>query len=256
MSDPTPLPAPEPPEEPRPLEPAGAPPAAEQPFWNYVDVLLLTALAIPLLVGATIAVTLLFRVLNFKPQAKALGPIAVMFLFYGLWFLALFELIRVRYLRPFWRSLAWLRPPKPAGTYVLWGVFTAAAAIALLIVLHPPQAKTQLDELLNNRLSLILLCVFAITLGPLCEELAFRGFLLPLLVRSYGSRWGVLLQAVPFALLHGPEYSWSWQRLIPIYMAGVSFGWVRYSSGSTAAAAYAHGGYNLVVFVLGVMTQK
>jgi uncharacterized protein len=247
MSD---LPVPPPaPEEQRPPEP-------RYPFWDYTDVLLLAALAVPLLVGATLSISLVFRLLHWTPRVKALGPIMIMFGFYGLWFLLLFQLIRARYGCPFWRSLAWLRPPRPVGAYVVWGLLTALAAIAVAIVLRPPPARTPLDELLNDRLSVLLLGIFAVTLGPLCEELAFRGFLMPLLARSFGALWGILLQAVPFAVLHGSEYSWSWQRLIPIYLAGVSFGWVRWASGSTAAATYAHGGYNLVVFAIGVAAQR
>ncbi len=250
-------PLPVPPEgETTPPAPPTPPPAERYPFWNYVDVLLLFGLALPLLVASNLVVVFFFRLIHWTPQAKALGPIAMMFLFYGLWFLLLMQLIRIRYDRPFWNSLAWIRPPRPLSTYISWGILTAATAIAIVVVLRPPAIKTPLDELLNDRLSIALMFVFGVTLGPLCEELSFRGVLMPLLVRSFGAVWGVVLQAVPFALLHGPEYSWSWQRMIPILVAGISFGWARYASGSTLASTLAHGGYNLVVFVISAAAQR
>jgi membrane protease YdiL (CAAX protease family) len=96
---------------------------------------------------------------------------------------------------------------------------------------------------------------FAVTLGPLCEELAFRGFLQPLLVSTFGAVGGVLLQAVPFAALHGAEYAWSWQQLLVMLFAGSAFGWMRQRTGSTASATYMHAGFNLVVF-LGMLVEN
>ena len=64
-----------------------------------------------------------------------------------------------------------------------------------------------MQELLRDRLSIASIGFFAITLGPLCEELVFRGFLQPLLIRTFGVAAGILLCAVPFALLHGPQYA-------------------------------------------------
>ncbi len=106
-----------------------------------------------------------------------------------------------------------------------------------------------IKQLLTDRSSILLVSVFATTLGPLCEELAFRGFLLPLLLRSLGPLAGVFLTALPFAVLHGPQYGWSWRHLLLITLAGAAFGWVRYRTGSTAAAAVTHASYNLTFLV-------
>jgi hypothetical protein len=91
--------------------------------------------------------------------------------------------------------------------------------------------------------------VFAVLIGPLVEELIFRGFLLPLVVRAVGAFAGVLAVALPFALLHGPQYQWSWQQLSLLVAASCAFGWVRVAYASTRVSAIVHGGYNLVFFV-------
>jgi membrane protease YdiL (CAAX protease family) len=77
----------------------------------------------------------------------------------------------------------------------------------------------------------------------------FRGFLLPLLVRSIGPWLGIILTAVPFALLHGAQNHWAWQPVLLIGIAGIAFGYVRYKTGSTTAAFLMHAAYNATGFL-------
>jgi len=81
-----------------------------------------------------------------------------------------------------------------------------------------------------------------------CEELAFRGFLMPLLVRSFGAAIGIAGAAIPFALLHGDQYAWTWQYVLLVALAGVAFGWLRYRTGSTMASALMHSTYNATFY--------
>jgi membrane protease YdiL (CAAX protease family) len=60
----------------------------------------------------------------------------------------------------------------------------------------------------------------------------------------------ILATAIPFALLHGAQNEWTWQLLVPIGLAGVVFGVVRYKTGSTVAAMLVHVGYNATAVVL------
>lgn len=253
MTDPEPLAPPPEAEPPPPPEPT--PPAEEYPFWSWLDVAMLTALALPLMLITGLALYGLLHLLPPLPRVKAAGPIAATFSFYGLWFLALYALIRLRYGKPFWRSLAWVPPPQGLWNSAGWGLALALACIVLGVLLRPPEIKTPLEEMLKDPASVALIGIFAVTLGPLCEELAFRGFLMPLLVRSLGPLTGAMAAAAPFALLHGSEYAWSWQRLSIIFFAGAAFGWMRHRSNSTAAAAVMHSAYNLVFFV-GLLAQR
>jgi len=117
------------------------------------------------------------------------------------------------------------------------------------VVLRTPPIPTPVDSLISGRGSLLLVIIFAVVLGPVFEELLFRGFLQPLLERALGGWLAILLAATGFALLHGKEYQWVWQQLLVVGLAGVAFGFARYKTGSTAAAALLHGGYNLTFFV-------
>ena len=56
-----------------------------------------------------------------------------------------------------------------------------------------------------------------------------------------------VVTAVPFALLHGPAYQWSWQHLLLVFLAGCVFGVVRSVLDSTLAAAATHSAYNLTL---------
>ncbi len=115
-------------------------------------------------------------------------------------------------------------------------------------LIHTPNVSTPLTDMMQDRTSVILLATFGVTLGPLCEELAFRGFLQPLLVRSLGAVPGILVAAIPFGLLHFQEYGNSWRHAVLIALAGASFGWMRQATGSTRAAAIMHASYNALFF--------
>lgn len=233
------------------------PPAAETyPFWTYGDVLLLGALSVPLLLLSWVLIDLPTRLAGWTPPAKAVPLLASQLVFYVLWLAFLFALIKAHYRRPFWPAMAWVRPPKGWGNCFAWGVVTALAVTALGGVLRPPQTDMPLLELLRDRASLVWVGTFAVTLGPLWEELAFRGFLLPLLVRSLTAAPAVVLTALLFAGPHGFLYAWSWKHLLLITVAGVAFGWMRQWSGSTAAATVMHAGYNLVQFALAMVALR
>ena len=96
---------------------------------------------------------------------------------------------------------------------------------------------------------------FATTLGPLAEELVFRGFLQPLMMRTFGTAAGIVLASLPFSLAHGPQYSWSWRHVLLLFLASVVFGVVRWRTGSTAASTLVHATYNLTFFT-GFLLQR
>ena len=91
--------------------------------------------------------------------------------------------------------------------------------------------------------------LFGVVLGPIYEELFFRGFLLPLLAKTFGAAGGIVLSAIPFALLHGPQNRWAWQQVTMVGVAGLAFGFVRHRTGSTAASTILHSCFNLTQFV-------
>ncbi len=87
------------------------------------------------------------------------------------------------------------------------------------------------------------------TIGPLCEELVFRGFMQPLFVRTLGPLVGILITAALFGSLHLAQNQFTWQSGLLITAAGAAFGWMRHISNSTRASTLMHSAYNLAYFL-------
>lgn len=219
----------------------------EYPFWSYQDVLVLACLAVPALFLAFVNSQGTFFLLRITPP-RAVVPLVSQFLGYGFWFAFLFMMFRFRYARPFWESLAWVKPQHGMVASIFAGPMLAFTVAILGVLLRTPEIEMPFRDLLADRVSILLLGIFATTLGPLCEELAFRGFLMPLLMRSFGVVAGIVLTSLPFALLHGPQYGWSWRHILLLTLAASAFGWMRYKTGSTATATVMHATYNLTFF--------
>lgn len=154
----------------------------------------------------------------------------------------LFLLIEGKYRQPFWHAIKWNWPRQ------IWAMLALGAAtyliLAMLGSLLPMPKETPFDKLFANRRDAYLLAIIATTLGPLMEELFFRGFFYPVVAKSWGAGWGIFLSALPFALLHMQQYGYSWGILLVIFGVGVVCGIVRAVSGSVAASFLVHAGYN------------
>jgi membrane protease YdiL (CAAX protease family) len=227
---------------------------ARQPFWDYQDLGLFISLCFPSLLITILLVRALSGVI---PYGKPFQGLLAQLVWYVLVFGSLYALLRTRYRQPFWRSLGWkMIPFSTTAMCLVAGPFLAVAIGYLGYLLRTPEISLPFQQMLDNRPTLILFSLFVIVLGPLCEELAFRGFLLPLFVRSFGAAAGIIVTGVLFGCLHAPEYSWSWRHVLLVALAGCVFGWARYQTGSTAAAAYMHSTYNLAQFAAFVAQSR
>jgi len=231
--------------QPGPEREEGAP--ESYPFWGYEDLAFFLGAAIPCALVAVLLMTGLQRVLP-SSSGRALPLLLGQFTGYALWFGSLYLILRGRYGRPFWSSLSWNSSKRGMAVSFMLGPAVAFSVAIAGVLLRAPETPTPMSDLLRDRASVFAMGVFATTLGPLCEELAFRGFILPLLSRSFGTVVAVVVSAMPFALLHGPQYSWSWVHLVLVGLAGVCFGAARVLTGSTAAAVGMHATYNLTFF--------
>ena len=87
------------------------------------------------------------------------------------------------------------------------------------------------------------------SIGPLVEELLFRGVLLSALLRRLRTAWAVLASAVLFALVHLPDLRWLWYALPNLALLGVVLAWLRLRSGSLWPAVIAHAINNLLAML-------
>jgi membrane protease YdiL (CAAX protease family) len=220
--------------------PAPAPEPAREPFWGYGDLAMLVGLGAP---AMAIASTMAALAISHFTKVKVASLLPAQFLGYAVLFAVVWFLFRTHYERPLWESLGWRRYDGSRLRVVLLGVATALAVVLSAAALRVQDAPNPMKELLNSRGAVVLVTIFGTTIGPICEELVFRGFLQPLLVRSIGVA-GIAAAALPFGLLHLPQYGWSWRHALLVTMAGCAFGWMRHTTGSTRASSLMHAAYN------------
>lgn len=102
------------------------------------------------------------------------------------------------------------------------------------------------------------LIALQVTLGPVLEEVVFRGYLFAFLTwlltrmpNSAGVSWQVVpVAAIVFAIVHLLQPGVSWLQLACIASTGTLYGWIRCRSASTAPAAVSHGLYNLSLYAI------
>lgn len=224
-------------------------------YWTWLDLAVFLSLALPSILGGLTVMNLVYALFPGRVSGRAALLLPAQFIGYGLWFVSLYLLLKLRYGRSFWRSLGWRVPEGGMVRSLLHGPTLAMAIGGLGYLLKTPNIQMPIKDLMTDATSIALVGVFATTLGPVFEELAFRGFLLPLAARSMGPWPAIVATALPFSILHGPQYAWSWRHLMLLTLASVAFGWVRYRSASTAAAACTHAGYNLT-FLIAYLVQR
>jgi hypothetical protein len=221
----------------------------EIPFWGFGE----------LFISLAVFLAALFVVMGianeFLHDAARRGYWAVLeeFSAYLILFAAL-KIIFFLHQKPLLRSLGWV--PQQLGTLPLAGLGLAlvVASVVLQIVLRTPDTETPFDLLLNGDwLSRIAISVFGVTLGPVIEELLFRGFLQPVLVSAAGVFPGILITSCLFGAAHLSQNADIWQSGVLITLAGFVFGVVRHISGSTRASSIVHMAYNTLPFCVTLM---
>jgi membrane protease YdiL (CAAX protease family) len=203
---------------------------------------------VPALLGGAAMVQVFVRLTHIHLSSAA-ELLAAQSAGYAALFLVLLAIFRLQYSRPIWNSLGWKDYQVRTVWLAIAGLSTAVGVAFLAAAIRTPITDSPMSQLLKDRSSLILVAIFGVTLGPLAEELVFRGFVQPLLVRSLGPTLGIIAAALPFGLLHFRQYGNSWRHVLLIAAAGAAFGWIRNRTGSTRASTIMHGAYNAVLFV-------
>lgn len=216
-------------------------------FWGFDDLALFLAAVLPAWLAGTLLIKIVLAIAPSAFSNDAVRALAFQSAIYALLVGALYMVVTFRYGRPFWQSMGWVAPDRGKWWCIFGGPALAIGLSILGVALRAPAINTPMEDLISE--ARMAFAVFAVVLGPVFEELLFRGFLLPLLQKTLGPWPAIVLAATGFALLHGQQYKWAWQQLLVIGLAGIAFGYARYKTGSTAAAALLHGGYNLTFFV-------
>lgn len=111
-----------------------------------------------------------------------------------------------------------------------------------------PQDVKQLGGQASLGLRIALTLTVA-SIGPLVEELLFRGALLSALLRHMGAFPAALASAALFALVHLPDLRWLWYALPNLVLLGLVLAWLRLRANSLWPSVIAHGCNNLVAML-------
>jgi membrane protease YdiL (CAAX protease family) len=230
-----------------------APRADENPVWSGWDVLIIVGLTFVVLL-----VTQLFvapGVLRFayphtswmEVAQKPVSALLAQLMTYIVVALYMILLILGKYHARVAQSIRWNWPGIAGVNFIGLGVLMLG--FDMLGRFLPMPKSTPFDQFFAQPFDAYLTAVFAISLGPLFEELLFRGFFYPVVARRLGVAWGIILTALPFGLMHYAQYR-SWGAVLIIFLVGVVLTAVRAKTKSVAASFLAHVGYNGTLMVL------
>ena len=230
------------------------PKAGENPVWSGWDVLLIAGLTLLTLFLAQLFIVMGARRFVYpresfldvaqKPSLALLSELLTYFV------VALFMILLVegKYHTRFWQAIRWNWPGLVGVSFL--GVGALMLGLDLLGRYLPMPKTTPFDQFFARPSDAYLTVAFAVTLGPLMEELFFRGFLYPVIARRMGVVWGILLTALPFGLMHFMQYGYSWGAVLIVFLVGVVLTMVRAATKSVASSFLAHVGYNGTLMVL------
>jgi len=210
------------------------------PVWGYEDLALFLGAVLPALGIASGILWAGRKLASSAFRSEGLTALVFQLVFYIALLAALRLVLVLKYQVGLLKALSFTFDFRWPWLYLIAGPFLTVVVSMVGLALRAPAIDSPIEEIIEDRRALMLV----VLLGPVFEELVFRGFLYPLFARSLGAWPAILATAIPFALLHGQQSEWAWQLLVPIGLAGVAFGWVRYKSGSTVASTLVHIGYN------------
>lgn len=134
--------------------------------------------------------------------------------------------------------------------YLLWlPLFLAAVGLVMLAsrwgVLDPTPQPVVVMLLQESRPRLLLaLMGLVAVVGPVAEEIVFRGVVYAALRRRWGVRWGLAGSAALFAGLHADPLAFG-----PILVLGVLLGWLYEQTGSLVPSITVHMAHNSVMLI-------
>jgi uncharacterized protein len=163
--------------------------------------------------------------------------------------------IRLWYHVPFWRTIGW-RPIKtekysPAIVYMglAFGGFVLVAIVSLASSAFPPSHPLPIESVFQYRPAVLMYMFAAVFVAPLVEETLFRGYLYPVVARTFGVGGGIAIVGTLFGLLHAVQLWGGWWQIALLIFVGIVLTAVRAAAGTLVASYIVHLIYNSVQVV-------
>ena len=114
--------------------------------------------------------------------------------------------------------------------------------LKLDFLLPPDTAQQVMDKAGGNLITTLILVGIV---GPIAEEIFFRGFVLPGLMKRFGVTRSLLLSSLLFGIFHFDPGA-----IVPTFILGLALGWVYLKTGALWPAIFAHGLHNSLAIIL------
>jgi membrane protease YdiL (CAAX protease family) len=158
--------------------------------------------------------------------------------------------MRMKFHAPFWRTIGWrplettTSPRALAYLTLVLGGFLLAVVTAIAETAFPPKHALPIETVLQDPRAALLFMLTAVLVAPVVEETLFRGYLYPVIARSFGAGAGVFITGTLFGLLHSVQLWGGWWQIALLIAVGIVFTLVRARTGTVLASFIVHISYN------------
>jgi uncharacterized protein len=183
--------------------------------------------------------------------------------------------------QPFLQGLRWnFSVVRRRWVSLLIGGVVLSLAVQFLSNFLPIPKSLPIDDFFRTPADVWMVALFGTLLAPVCEELAFRGFLLPSLASAwdwlrgfkrptdvsqivsdrgaqYDPRWSIpallfscTVTSIAFALVHADQLAHAWAPLAVLFGVSLVLCGVRLWTHSLAASTLIHATYNGTIFTI------
>ena len=126
------------------------------------------------------------------------------------------------------------------GLWWCWAAILEAMGVVL-----KPQMIVDIFGQMDSTAGLVSLVAYIVVVAPILEEVVFRGFVQPPLVRRVGRWGGIVATAGLFAMVHLSDP----QAVPPLFILGCALGWLRERTGMLGASIALHIANNAAALV-------
>ena len=156
---------------------------------------------------------------------------------------------------PFWRTIGW-RPLQTGQTpraAAYLGLIFSGCVLAMLVSVSSAALKSNtkmpIEQFFQDRRSALLLMSLGVLLAPVLEETIFRGYLYPVVARSFGVNAGIVVTGTLFGLLHASQLWGGWAQIALLVVVGIVFTYARARTHTVVASYLMHVSYNSFLFL-------
>ncbi len=233
---------------------------SEDPPWNGWDVtrIALMLFVVPFVVVPFVAFAakqIFYPSLPWITVAqKPWIALTTQFVWYVLILVYMIMFVEGTFHRRFWDAIQWNWPSRNWALFVPMGMLMVS--LEGLERLFKIPKHIPMEEFLNTPQAALMTAIFAVTLGPLMEELFFRGFLYPTLARRFGISASVLVTAAAFGLIHGAQLAFTPGLVFIIFLVGLVLTIVRAKTNSVGSSFVVHVAYNSTIVAMGIIAAR